>query len=131
MERPPGSFPVEALPSEKLAPVIPIAEEVVPDPAEVERVLTMDVNGPLIDGWQLGPNAGGLDCGCQACPDCRPAVAAAAERAGASFVQVLGLVQKSEAATLTRITQLPGAPRLTRQQRRATERRLAKKAKRQ
>lgn len=69
------------------------------------------------------------ECGCFACPDCRPEVAYAAEVTGVAFLNVLLLVQGQEEEALDRLMDLRG-PVVDRAQKRRQERLVMKREKR-
>lgn len=56
------------------------------------------------------PSVEGMDCGCGACPECRPGVAEAAVLVEMSFHEVLDLCNRSQDATLSKLLALRKPP---------------------
>lgn len=77
--------------------------------------------------FPVGPTVAGMDCGCGACPDCRPGVAEVAFIIEKPFATVLNLVQRAEDAMLIRTVEMLG-PTPTRPQARRQARARAKAA---
>lgn len=65
-----------------------------------------------------GPSVAGMDCGCGACPECRPGVAEAARLADWTFADALDLANRAVDMTLCRLVDLNSPPANRAEQRR-------------